>query len=726
MKKLMSDQMVFGMDIGTRSIVGTVGMRNGDRFTVMGQCIREHRTRAMLDGQIHDIGAVAQTMKEVKEELEEELDLTLNRVCIAAAGRVLRTMEYTAELTFSQERTVTLEDIKTLDMMATQQAFDKFQKENKSKEKFYCVGYSVIRYYMDNNPIGNLENHKATSIKEDMIATFLPNDVVDGLNKAVELADLEVANMTLEPIAAIEVAIPKSFRMLNLALVDVGAGTSDICITRDGSIVAYGMIPIAGDILTETISQHCLVDFNTAEYIKIEAEKSGKAVYKDIMGLEQTITQEELSKLLAPVIDEMTDKVAAKIKELNGRKSVSAVFIVGGGGCVSGYTKALSKKLDIIDQRVAVRGEDVMGKVDFPEGTRKDSLMVTPIGICLNYYEQSNNFIMVSFNSREIKLYDNSHLIVADAAMQAEYDNRDIFPKRGRELNFRVNKKARIVRGEPGDAAVITVNGEEADINTPIHGKDVIKVKKSTAGREASMLLKQLPELSEELEFIVQGALVKLPVCVKVNGVLETENYEIREGDKIETLKYYTLGDILKFLDITPDAGMRVLVNNEEATNDTKVYSNFTVVFKKVEDLGKKEEAVREEENKDREPAPAEDEPAEEGSGDTEESQEDVLEEETEETSAEDTKPEEKKDVKDESKSAPDRMALKEIFVTVNGKPVKLTGKPEYIFVDIFNFYPFDLSSGNGREIITLVNNNRAGYMQPLQDGDVLEIRWKE
>lgn len=88
------------------------------------------------------------------------------------------------------------------------------------------------------------------------------------MNKAVELAGLNVANMTLEPIAAIQVAIPEMYRMLNIALVDVGAGTSDISITKDGSIIAFGMIPMAGDALTETIARHCLVDFGTAEQIK--------------------------------------------------------------------------------------------------------------------------------------------------------------------------------------------------------------------------------------------------------------------------------------------------------------------------------------------------------------------------------------------------------------------------------------------------------------------------
>lgn len=56
--------------------------------------------------------------------------------------------------------------------------------------------------------------------------------------------------------------------MLNIALIDVGAGTSDISITNDGCIIAYGMIPIAGDALTEVIARHCLVDFATAEKSK--------------------------------------------------------------------------------------------------------------------------------------------------------------------------------------------------------------------------------------------------------------------------------------------------------------------------------------------------------------------------------------------------------------------------------------------------------------------------
>lgn len=260
---------------------------------------------------------------------------------------------------------------------------------------------------------------------------------MDGLYAAVNQAGLEVANLTLEPIAAINVAIPESYRLLNIALVDIGAGTSDISITKDGSIIAYGMIPLAGDELTELIVQNYLVDFKTAEYIKLQSTTEEEITYKDIMLIEHKIPAKEVWELTAPVVDEMTTAVAAKIKELNGDQTVSAAFIVGGGGKIHGYTKMLAEKLDLPDVRVALRGEEVLQEVVFEQqDIKKDPLLVTPIGICLNYYEQRNGFIMVRFNGERLKLYDNDGLTIVDAALQAGFPNEDLFPKRGPELTF--------------------------------------------------------------------------------------------------------------------------------------------------------------------------------------------------------------------------------------------------------------------------------------------------
>ena len=340
-------ELVFGLDIGTRSIVGTVGYREGTAFHVVAQYIKEHETRAMLDGQIHDIPKVSETIRQVKEELEKRIDKKLKTVCIAAAGRVLRTVTTNVVHTYTSDREVTEEDVYALETMGVEKAFEEFTASNDTDMQFYCVGYTAIRYYLNGYSIINLTGHKAKNIGVDLIATFLPDDVVDGLYKAVNGAGLQVANLTLEPIAAIQVAIPEKFRLLNLALVDVGAGTSDISITKEGTITAYGMIPVAGDSLTDLIVQQCLVEFDTAEYIKRTIATQEVVEYEDILGLPQSITRQEVQKLLQPAIDSMTKEVAECIRELNGEKPVSAVFVVGGGGIIGGYTEALAGELGI-------------------------------------------------------------------------------------------------------------------------------------------------------------------------------------------------------------------------------------------------------------------------------------------------------------------------------------------------------------------------------------------
>ena len=237
---------VFGLDIGTRSIVGTVGYRVGvDRFVVVAQESIEHTTRAVIDGQIHDIGTVSKTIVEVKAALEKRLQQTLSEVSIAAAGRVLKTCEVHIEHSFDDETKVTSDHIRNMEMAGVERAYEEISSGVDHKDKkFFCVGYSAARYYLNGYQMDMLEQHPAKSIGMDLIATFLPDEVVEGLYAAVENAGLHVASLTLEPIAAINVAIPEKFRLLNIAMVDVGAGTSDISIVKDGAIIGYGMIPL--------------------------------------------------------------------------------------------------------------------------------------------------------------------------------------------------------------------------------------------------------------------------------------------------------------------------------------------------------------------------------------------------------------------------------------------------------------------------------------------------
>ena len=743
------DDLVFGLDIGTRSVVGTVGYKNNTNgFVAVAQTAIEHETRAMIDGQIHDIGQVARTIEQIRKQLEEMTGRKYQDVCIAAAGRVLKTVESEAEIHFSTESVVTSDQIYSLNMLGVENAYDALREELGSDDvKFYCVGYSVKQYYQNNYPISNLEGHKCTDIRTEMIATFLPDEVVDGLYAAVERAGLYVANLTLEPIAAINVAIPEKFRLLNIALVDVGAGTSDISITRDGSIIAYGMIPSAGDEITETIAKHYLTDFTEADRMKCASTSQEEVTYHDIMGLPQKVSSEELISVVDETVRMITKSVSDKIIELNGGKPVSAIFVVGGGGKIGGFVESLAEYQGLQKERVALRGSEVLGRVRFlQEDITVDSLLVTPIGICLNYYEQKNNFIFVTVNGERIKLYDNNKLTIMDAAMQIGFPNEELFPQRGESITYFVDGERRMLRGDAGEAAVIHINGREMGINTPIESNDKIEIISSTKGAAAELTIGKLPEYKSTINFEFNGKRISAARFVSVNGELVSEFYSVKNQDDIKILDYYTLKQVLEFMDIIYYDN--VYVNNVPAKMDTKVYDNFTIrcdveeqipssyvaeTFVSEEIIEPKEEMNPTEEEKEPETdsvAGEEEEGLEADSAAGEYEQETeadfMPQEEEEEPETDSTTGEyQQEPVTDSMAEKDEKKELSSaISVLVNGEPVVLRNKAEYIFVDVLDFYPFDTSVAHGDHLELRVNGMQCDFTHPVKEGDQIQIEW--
>src|SRR5699024_10663995 len=136
----------------------------------------------------------------------------------------------------------------------------------------------------DGEQIGSPIDQTGDNVSVEIIATFLPKVVIESLLAALDRANLTMDALTLEPIAAIHVLIPDSMRRLNVALIDIGAGTSDIAITSDGTVTAYGMVPVAGDKITEAISDEYLLDFQVAEKTKRDIVSHGEASVHDILG----------------------------------------------------------------------------------------------------------------------------------------------------------------------------------------------------------------------------------------------------------------------------------------------------------------------------------------------------------------------------------------------------------------------------------------------------------
>ncbi len=730
------EQLVFGLDIGTRSVVGIIGYKNNDgTFVVVAQVSVEHHTRAMLDGQIHDIGKVAATIEKIHKKLEDITGRRFKDVCIAAAGRVLMTVEAEAQMDFHSDTVITSEHIYTLDMIGVENAYSILREEKQSDDiRFYCVGYSVKHYYQNGYMISNLEGHKANNIKEELIATFLPNEVVDGLYAAVERTGLYVSNLTLEPIAAINVAIPEKFRLLNIALVDVGAGTSDISITKDGSIIAYGMIPCAGDEITECIAKYYLTDFNEADRLKCASTLNEEVEFNDIMGLPQRVTAGDIAAVTEETIKMITKGVADKIKELNGGKSVSAVFVVGGGGKAKGFVENLAEYLGLQKERVALRGSEVLGNVHFmQDDVVVDSLLVTPVGICLNYYEQRNNFIFVTVNGERIKLYNNNKLTIMDAAVQMGFPNEDLFPKRGKSLIYYVNGEKRMLRGKEGEAAIVRLNGKQTGMSTHVEKNCKVDIIPSTRGADARLEISSLREYRSNMKIIFNGKEIVCPRFVTVNGSLVSGFYEVREGDRIEILGYYTLEQVLEFMDIICRG--KIYVNNVIAPLDAKVYDNFSIACEIMKEEPNYTELMAEYGDgqfpvtndvlyPQEEPEVQEEPDTESYNNEPEEAVRGLQDEEWDSGIIEDSILSEEDENLTEPEEIVPEIPKAAINITVNGEQVVLNGKPSYILVDVLDFYPVDTSVAHGDHLETSVNGEMCDFTCSVNEGDSVRIEW--
>lgn len=521
--------LVFALDIGTRTVIGVVGERlEGNGFRVLDYELMEHPGRAMMDGQVEDIAQVGRLAAEVKRRLEGRLGVSLRRVCLAAAGRMLRTVRVRAGRELPAPHTVADRDMVVgLEGEAIEMAQEQAREaEGQARQdNYYCVGYSIVEYRMDGQPVSQLIGHTCSEISVELIAAFLPYSVVEGLYAAVDMCGLEVTSLTLEPIAAINVLIPRELRLLNLALVDIGAGTSDIAICRDGRVTSYDMATIAGDELTEAVIQQFLVDFATAEHLKRSLVQGGEALaYENILGAARTVQAESLLEAMQEAVSQLAQTVAEKILACNGGPP-AAVFLIGGGSQVPGLGKALAACLGVPADNVAVGPRRSLKGVDasaFPALTGPE--FVTPLGIAVTAITQECfHFFGVSVNGRRLKLLNTSHMRLMDVLLMAGYRAGQIIARSGRSLAFTLNGGQKILRGGLPEHAAVTINGAPASIDADVRPGDVILI---TPAREGA------PATATVADFLpAEGC-----VSIRINGRPAGPDDPISNGDAVEVL----------------------------------------------------------------------------------------------------------------------------------------------------------------------------------------------
>ena len=527
-RKPQGNDLIFALDIGTRSVVGVVGKAVEDRFKVLAVEAEEHKKRAMLDGQIDNIQQVADLVKAVTERLERNLDVRLERVCVAAAGRALRTQTGSFALELTGEQTISAEQVSQLEAGAVSAAEDAIQMDEESRRQFFLVGYTVAQYRLDRYPLSTLMGHKGRLVEADVVATFLPGEVVESLYSAMRAAGLQVANMTLEPIAAMNAAIPAELRLLNLALVDIGAGTTDIAICRDGSVVGYTMATLAGDEITETLMRTFLVDFKTAETLKRDLQSGEDLRYTDILGIETTKSHEEICAAIEEPMQHLAEAICEQVSVVNGG-APSALFLAGGGSKLLGLREKIAECLNMDEKRVAIAGNNYVKSAFSDDLKIEKPEYATPLGIAISAgLGLLNDSYVVMLNGKTAKLFRSGTLTLRDILLMNGYTYGDMLGKSGKSLNVLLDGKHMVWRGEPFAPAVLSVNGAEAALTTVVHAGDQISFIPARPGADAAKIL------ADVLGRDFSGQ-------VLVNNKKAGLDTPLRTGDVILTLKRETV-----------------------------------------------------------------------------------------------------------------------------------------------------------------------------------------
>ena len=544
-------ERIFALDIGTRSVIGIVAEQTPEGLKIIATERQEHKTRAMIDGQIHDVPQVAAVIDNVKKALVKRTG-PLKSAAVAAAGRALYTMTAAAEMEFSG--IITAEQERSLDFAGVQAAQAKLAESHTVDDlsNYYCVGYSTVKYELDGTQLKTLVGQRGRIASATVIATFLPRQVIDSMHSALQSVQLDMQALTLEPIAAINVLIPATMRHLNLVLVDIGAGTSDVAITRNGAVIAYGMVPQAGDEITDALSQQFLLDFNVAEQLKRDVTNGLQGKFADIMGMEYDLSPEEVLKPIMPNIKKLAESIVQQILELNGGEPPQAIMMVGGGSLTPNLSKFVAEIMDLPMGRVAVRHPDkIDGVLDIPEELKLPDA-VTPLGILKIASINTLHFLRVYVNDAEYSLFNFRDLTVSDALLNAGIILKKLNGRPGLGTMLKINGENKFIPGTMGTMAQLTVDGSPANLDTPIHDGSRIQVIPGQSGASPEITLEDVLEIPPSYTVFINGEETSIAAQFVINGQVAQPGQLLHDGDEIISKETRNLGEVLNTAGFPP------------------------------------------------------------------------------------------------------------------------------------------------------------------------------
>jgi cell division protein FtsA len=374
-----------GLDIGTTKIVALVGRKNEfNKVEVLG--IGKSKSLGVHRGVVNNITQTIQSIQQAVEEAKINSGYNVIDVSVGIAGQHIRSIQHSDYITRENpESVIDEDDIQKL----IQQVYKLVMLPGEEIIHVLPQEYKVDGQAEIKEPIGM----HGGRLEANFHVVVGQVSSIKNIGRCIKSAGLNMSNITLEPLASSEAVLSFEEKEAGVALIDIGGGTTDLAIFKDGIIRHTAVIPFGGNVITEDIKEGCSIIEKQAELLKIKFGSAWPGENRDteivsIPGLQgrdpKEISLKTLSKIINARVVEIIEQVFLEIKNYghnDQKKKLIAGVVLTGGGSQLKHLKQLVEYITGMDTRVGYPSEHLAG--DTTEAV-SSPLFATSVGLLMS------------------------------------------------------------------------------------------------------------------------------------------------------------------------------------------------------------------------------------------------------------------------------------------------------------------------------------------------------
>ena len=379
-----------GLDIGTTKIVALVGQKNEfNKVEILG--VGKSKSLGVHRGVVNNITQTIQSIQQAVDDANTNSGLQIIDVVVGIAGQHIRSIQHSDYITRENpESVIDEEDIQRL----IQQVYKLVMLPGEEIIHVLPQEYKVDGQGEIKEPIGM----HGGRLEANFHVVVGQVSSIKNIGRCIKSAGLNMANITLEPLASSEAVLSYEEKEAGVALIDIGGGTTDLAIFKDGIIRHTAVIPFGGNVISEDIKEGCSIIEKQAELLKIKFGSAWPGENRDteivsIPGLQgrdpKEISLKTLSKIINARVVEIIEQVFLEIKNYghnDQKKKLIAGIVLTGGGSQLKHLKQLVEYITGMDTRVGYPSEHLAGNT---QEAVSSPLFATSVGLLMNALEEA-------------------------------------------------------------------------------------------------------------------------------------------------------------------------------------------------------------------------------------------------------------------------------------------------------------------------------------------------